>query len=105
MFERTASGLIATKEADELFGNATKIFSEIKKFKSRIRTLDADSTQTVRVAFAPSIGLSVGPQAIVSFLKQRPETRIEVETLHLDEATLALKSGEIDVAIVYEPHA
>ena len=57
----------------------------------------------IRIAFAPSIAISVGTEAVVSFAKDNPNIRVEFETLHFDQACEALSRNEIDLAVQYQP--
>lgn len=104
LFERSSSGLKPTQEATELYSGAARVFGELERFRARIRTVGSTAAQTIRIAFAPSIGLSVGPMAVARFLARHRGAHVEIETLHLDGAITALQSGELDIAVVYEPH-
>ncbi len=104
LFERTSSGLVPTREAADLFEGAAKVFSEVNRFRLRASGVQHSTDKPLRIALAPSIGLSAGPSAIAKFAKQFPETSIEIETYHFDEAVSALRGEETDIAIAYQPY-
>lgn len=104
LFERTSTGLIPTREATELFEGAAKVFTEVNRFRARASGVQHSNDKPLRIALAPSIGLSAGPRAIAKFAKSYPETSIEIETFHFDEAVNALRTEVTDIAIAYQPY-
>lgn len=104
LFERTATGLVPTKEAADLFEGAAKVFHEVNRFRARASSANLGDEKPLRVALAPSIGLSAGPLAVAAFAKRYSKTSIEIETFHFDEAVSALRSEQTDIAIAYQPY-
>lgn len=104
LFERTTTGLVPTREAAELFEGAAKVFAEVNRFRARANGVQHSTEKTLRVAMAPSIGLSAGPAAIAKFAQSHPKISIEIETYHFDEAVSALRAEETDIAIAYQPY-
>lgn len=104
LFERTTKGLIATKEAADLFEGAARVFNEVNRFRARAANANLDHRKALRIALAPSIGLSAGPRAIAEFAKRYDHTSIEIETYHFDEAVSALRAEQTDIAIAYQPY-
>ncbi len=104
LFERTSTGLVPTQEAKDLFEGAAKVFSEVNRFRARAAGANLGNDKPLRVALAPSIGLSAGPRAVAAFAKQYSTTNIEIETYHFDEAVSALRSEQTDIAIAYQPY-
>lgn len=104
LFERTATGLVPTKEAADLFEGAAKVFNEVNRFRTRAANAKLGDEKPLRIALAPSIGLSAGPRAVAAFAKRHGETNIEIETFHFDEAVSALRNEQTDIAIAYQPY-
>jgi DNA-binding transcriptional LysR family regulator len=104
LFERTSTGLVPTQEAKDLFEGAAKVFSEVNRFRARAAGANLGNDKPLRVALAPSIGLSAGPRAVAAFAKRFSTTNIEIETYHFDEAVSALRSEQTDIAIAYQPY-
>lgn len=104
LFERTATGLVPTKEAADLFEGAAKVFSEVNRFRARAAIANLGGERPLRVALAPSIGLSAGPRAVAAFAKCHDKTSIEIETFHFEEAVNALRNEQTDIAIAYQPY-
>lgn len=104
LFERTSTGLVPTREAADLFEGAAKVFSEVNRFRARASGVQHSTDKPLRVALAPSIGLSAGPSAIAKFSEAYPGLSIEIETFHFDEAVSALRTEETDIAIAYQPY-
>ena len=104
LFERTTTGLVPTKEAADLFEGAAKVFSEVNRFRARAANANLSDEKPLRIALAPSIGLSAGPKAIAAFAKRHSKTSIEIETFHFDEAVSALRNEQTDIAISSQPY-
>jgi len=104
LFERTATGLVPTKEAADLFEGAAKVFNEVNRFRTRAANANLGDEKPLRIALAPSIGLSAGPRAVAAFAKRHGGTNIEIETFHFDEAVSALRNEQTDIAIAYQPY-
>ena len=104
LFERTTTGLVPTKEAADLFEGAAKVFNEVNRFRARAANAKLGDDKPLRIALAPSIGLSAGPRAVAAFAKAHPETSIEIETFHFDEAVAALRAEQTDISIAYQPY-
>lgn len=103
LFDRVASGIVPTQEAIELFESAAKVFAEVNRFRGRANSMAHGLDKPLRIALAPSIGLSAGPAAIAKFAAKFPDVSIEVETFHFDEAVNALRAEQTDIAIAYQP--
>lgn len=104
LFERTSTGLVPTKEAKDLFEGAAKVFNEVNRFRARAAGANLANDKPLRIALAPSIGLSAGPRAVAAFAKRFTATNIEIETFHFDEAVNALRAEQTDIAIAYQPY-
>ena len=103
LFHRSPTGLVATDQAKELFEYSARVFSELEKMRRQIDRMGRSHGKIIRIAFAPSIAISVGTEAVVSFAKDNPNIRVEFETLHFDQACEALSRNEIDLAVQYQP--
>jgi len=104
LFERTAKGLVPTREATDLFEGAARVFNEVNRFRARAAGTKLGTDKPLRVALAPSIGLSAGPRAVANFAQKFKDMSIEIETFHFDEAVNALRTEQTDIAIAYQPY-
>ena len=103
LFERAASGLVPTREADELYSAASRVKSELASFQAVARDVQLRRRTSVRIAMAPSIAMSVGANAVAAFAERYPDVNLHVETMHYDEVVAALRDETIDVAVMYHP--
>ena len=103
LFDRVSSGIVPTQEAIELFESAAKVFAEVNRFRGRANSMSHGLDKPLRIALAPSIGLSAGPAAIAKFAAKFPDISVEVETFHYDGAVGALRAEQTDIAIAYQP--
>lgn len=105
LFHRTANGLTPTSQAVELYENSARVFNELEQLRRRSVNIGFKQDKVLRIAFAPSIGLSIAPDVTTRFLKTSRKTNVKIETLHFAQACEALQANEIDIAILYEPLA
>ncbi|MEO1574374.1 MAG: LysR family transcriptional regulator, partial [Pseudomonadota bacterium] len=105
LFERNAQGLVPTREADELYAAASRVLAELAAFQATAHTVQLRRRTAIRIAMAPSIGLSVGADAVAAFAPRHPSVNLHIETLHYDDVVRALRDEAIDMAIVYHPTA
>ena len=103
LFDRTASGIVPTQEAIELFESAARVFAEVNKLRGRANNMLGGLDKPLRIALSPSIGLSAGPTAVAQFAAKFPDISVEIETFHFEEAVDALRAEQTDIAIVYQP--
>lgn len=101
LFDRTRGKLVATPEADRLFGLVSNVFDDVEQLRHVAENLRASDTGKVRIAATPAFGVDLIPAAISSYLEQRPETEFEIETLHHDEIGDALLESRVDIGLAF----
>jgi DNA-binding transcriptional LysR family regulator len=103
LFERSAQGLVPTHEANELYAAASRVLAELNAFQAAARTVQLRQRSAIRFAMAPSIGLSIGADAVAAFARQHPSVNLHIQTLHYDDVVRALREETIDLAVMYQP--
>jgi DNA-binding transcriptional LysR family regulator len=103
LFDRQKGKIIPTKEAERLILHVTDAFDNISELRRISENLRHTDSGLIRVAMTPAFGIDLVPAAIASYLADHPDTRFEIETLHLRQATRALRESRIDIALVFEP--
>jgi DNA-binding transcriptional LysR family regulator len=104
LFERISGRLHATHEADVLYGNSEKIFSNFDAIKNLVEDLRDTQAGTLKILSSPSFGQSVMPQAIAMFLKDRPSVKISFDNISSHENIVdQLNSDQAELALTIMP--
>ena len=103
LFERISGRLHATHEADVLYDNSEKLFSNFEAIQSLVEDLRDTQAGTLKILASPSFGQSVMPQAIAAFLKDRPAVKIGFDTPAHENIVDQLNSDQADLALTITP--
>ena len=102
LFDRVKGKLIATPEADRLFGLVSNVFDHVEQLRHVAENLRASDVGKVRIAATPAFGVDLLPAAVSGYLEEHSDTVFEIETLHHDEIAGALLSSRIDIGLVFD---
>ena len=103
LFDRQKGKIIPTQEAERLILHVTDAYDNIEELRRISENLRSADTGRIRIAMTPAFGIDLVPAAIASYLVDHPDTRFEIETLHLHQTTRALKEFRIDIGLVFDP--
>ncbi|MCK4975835.1 MAG: LysR family transcriptional regulator [Anaerolineales bacterium] len=103
LFDRAKGKLIPTQEAERLINHVTDAYDNISELRRVSENLRASDTGRIRIAMTPAFGIDLVPAAIASYLEYHPDTRFEIETLHHQQVSRALKELRIDIGLVFDP--
>jgi DNA-binding transcriptional LysR family regulator len=79
LFQRLKGRLIPTEEALSLYAESSSIFLLFGSLQRKVEDLRQGRFGSLRIAATPSLGNSVLPQAIHSFVAKRPGIRVSVD--------------------------
>ena len=102
LFDRTRGKLVATPEADRLFGLVSNVFDDVEQLRHVAENLRASDAGKIRIAATPAFGVDLIPTAVSSYLDEHPDTGFEIETLHHDEIAGALLESRVDIGIAFD---
>lgn len=103
LFDRVKGKLVATPEADRLFGLVSNVYEHVEQLRNVAENLRASDVGKIRIAAAPAFGLDLLPTAISSYLGTHSDTVFEIETLHHDEIADALLESRVDIGLAFDP--
>lgn len=103
LFDRVKGKLFPTPEAHQLFAHVKTVYRDVDRLRHVAANIKVASAGRIRVASTPAFGLEVLPRAIASFRQEYPETVFDIETLHLDEMSDALRESRIDIGLAFNP--
>ena len=104
LFDRVKGKLFPTPEAHQLFALVKTVYRDVDRLRHVAANIKVASAGRIRVASTPAFGLEVLPRAIASFRQEYPETVFDIETLHLDEMSDALRESRVDIGPVSYTH-
>jgi DNA-binding transcriptional LysR family regulator len=102
LFDRVKGKLVATPEADRLFGLVSNVFEHVEQLRHVAENLRSSDVGKVRIAATPAFGVDLLPAAVSSYLKEHSDTMFEIETLHHDEIAGALLNSRIDIGLAFD---
>lgn len=79
LFERIRGRLVPTEEALSLYAESSPIFLLFSSIQRKVEDLRQGRHGSLRIAATPSLGNSILPQAIQSFIAKRPGVRITAD--------------------------
>jgi len=103
LFDRVKGKLFPTPEAHQLFMHVKAVYKDVDRLRHVAANIKAAGAGRIRVAGTPAFGLEVLPRAVASFQRQHPGNVFEIETLHFDEITDALRESRIDIGLAFDP--
>ncbi len=103
LFDRVKGKLIPTPEAHQLFVHVKTVYKDVDRLRHVAENIREAGAGRIRVAGTPAFGLEVLPKAVASFQRENSGTVFEIETLHFDEITTALRESRIDIGLAFDP--
>jgi len=103
LFDRVKGKLVATPEADRLFGLVSNVYERVEELRNVAGNLRASDIGKVRIAATPALGVDLVPTAISSYLTGHKDTTFEIETLHHDDIADALLESRVDIGLAFDP--
>jgi DNA-binding transcriptional LysR family regulator len=105
LLEKAGRGVRATDAARLLSDVADDVLDRLAEAEAALASLRAGRTGRLHLTSFPSAGASFVPHAVVAFRSAFPDVELVLGVAEPDEALLALRAGEVDVAVVVGPQA
>ncbi|MCA1662344.1 MAG: LysR family transcriptional regulator [Novosphingobium sp.] len=102
LFQRTNGGLVPTEDAHVLFSDVSEIQDRVYALREAGRNLRRGIAGVLRVSALPSLALDALPTAVARFLRNHPNVKFDLQTVHHDDLLRKLYERETDVAIAYQ---
>jgi DNA-binding transcriptional LysR family regulator len=105
LFDRQKGKIVPTQEAERLIHHVTDVNDNLGELRRMSENLQSSDAGRIRLATTPAFGIDLVPAAVASYLETHPDTSFDIETLHLNQVTRALKELRIDIGLVFDPPA
>lgn len=99
LVERNARGVRLTDAGTVLVGHADAILARLAAAERDLEAIAGLRGGTLRVATFASAGGSIMPLAVSRFRERHPGVELTLQPAEPDESLVALKAGDVDVAI------
>jgi DNA-binding transcriptional LysR family regulator len=101
LFEREAHSVRATPAAELLAERAQEVLASFGALDDEIESISAGTVGRLRLGSFPTASAKVLPQGLAAFVREFPSVEIRLDEGEPDELLPALRSGDLDVALVY----
>ena len=102
LFQRTNGGLVPTEDAHMLFADVREIQDRVYALREAGRNLKRGAGGVLRISALPSLALDPLPTAVARFMRNHPDVKFDLQTVHHDDLLRKLYERETDVAIAYQ---
>ena len=103
LFERSRGRLVPTPEAEALYRQVRRSWSEIERIDALAGSLRQGGASGLRIAATPTLAASLLPQAVAAMQRQYPAMQCDLWAIHTPEIEQRLATQEIDAGIALEP--
>jgi DNA-binding transcriptional LysR family regulator len=104
LVERSTRGVTLTEAGRVLLATADTVHAELRAAEQQLRELQASGPRTLTVATFPSAGEPLLVPALTQLAAARPDIEVTVVEAEPDDALAHLRSGNVDLALVYHFH-
>jgi DNA-binding transcriptional LysR family regulator len=104
LVDRGSRGIRLTDAGEALVRHADAILTRITDAEAELEAIAGLRGGRVRVASFATAGSTFVPHAIATFHEQHPAVDISLKESDPEESVPALKAGQLDIAILFEPH-
>ena len=104
LVDRGARGIRLTDAGEALVRHADAILTRISDAEAELEAIAGLRGGRVRLASFATAGSTFVPHAIATFHEQHPDVEILLRESDPEESVPALKAGQLDIAILFEPH-
>ena len=105
LFTRHGRGMVLTEKGREILEHATRVMTELEEIRATASDLDAPLRGRIAIGFPPTVADIISVPLVSAFRKAHPQAELRLVGAYTGYLLDWLHRGEIDVAILYDPHA
>ncbi len=103
LFERLGGRLCPTDEAQRLYEEINPLFASIKAVQDRIHDIRDAKAGSLRIVATPGLAHSIVPQALESFLRERPKVQVTLDIRRRENVVQHTQANTADVGLALTP--
>lgn len=104
LFERVKGRLVATREAEILTPEVSRLNQDLNSVRRLAASLRERPHGHLRIGCAPALGLGLLPQVVRASRDARPGITFDIHTYHSAELVQGLLARELDLAVTFDMH-
>lgn len=105
LFTRHGRGMVLTEKGREILEHATRVMAELEEIRATASDLDAPLRGRIAIGFPPTVADILSLPLVAAFGKSHPQVELRLVGAYTGHLIDWLHRGEIDVSILYDPHA
>ena len=105
LFARHGRGMVLTEQGQEILKHATRVMTELEELRAAASDTGAPLRGQIAIGFPPTVADIVSVPLVASFGKAHPQAELRLVAAYTGYLLDWLHRGEIDVAVLYDPHA
>lgn len=103
LFERVHGRLIATPEAETLYGEVESVFASLERVAHTVHDIRTMSAGHLRIASMPGTTIKFFPQLITPFVDGRPDLSLNLYTRSSPKVKDWVATGQVDLGLAEMP--
>jgi len=105
LFARHGRGMILTDKGREILEHATRVMVELEEIRAAAADLDTPLRGRIGIGFPPTVADIISVPLVAAFGKAHPQVELRLVGAYTGYLLDWLHRGEIDLAVLYDPHS
>jgi len=105
LFARHGRGMILTDKGREILDRAIRVMADLEEIRAAASDVDAPLRGRIGIGFPPTVADIISVPLVAAFGKAHPQAELRLVGAYTGYLIDGLHRGEIDVAVLYDPHA
>jgi LysR family transcriptional regulator, nitrogen assimilation regulatory protein len=105
LFVRHGRGMVITEQGRDVLTHAMRVMTELDEIRARTSDANAPLTGQIAIGMPPTVADILSVPLVTAFGKSHPKVMLRLVSAYTGYLLDWLHRGEIDVAILYDPHA
>jgi len=105
LFARHGRGMILTDKGREILEHATRVMVELEEIRAAASDLDTPLRGRIGIGFPPTVADIISVPLVAAFGKAHPQVELRLVGAYTGYLLDWLHRGEIDLAVLYDPHS
>jgi LysR family nitrogen assimilation transcriptional regulator len=105
LFARHGRGMVLTEQGREILKHATRVMAELEEIRAAASDAGTPLTGRIAIGFPPTVADIISVPLVAAFGKAHPQAELRLVGAYTGYLLDWLHRGEIDVAVLYDPHS
>ena len=105
LFARHGRGMILTEKGREILDRAIRVMAELEEIRAAASDIDAPLRGRISIGFPPTVADIISVPLVAAFRTAHPQAELHLVGAYTGYLLDGLHRGEIDAAVLYDPHA